>query len=223
MAASEQSLNKPIYQLKVTLRGSSPAIWRRFKVPGNISLHELHLILQVVMGWTNSHLYRFEIKGTEFGEPNPESSLYGLQIKDAKRTMLKKVAPQEKAKFIYEYDFGDSWKHEIMVEKILPTEPRICPPVCLGGKGACPPEDCGGIWGYTELLEIVRNRGHKRHAEVMEWLGEQFDPEEFDLGKVNEWLTGFIKKDTQTSGSKIGRNDPCPCGSGKKYKKCCGR
>lgn len=223
MAASEQSMSEYVYQLKVTLNGSRPAIWRRFQVGGDTTLHRLHLILQVVMGWTNSHLYRFEIGGLQYGEPGPKIGFYRVQVKDSRRALLKTVASREKAKFIYEYDFGDSWKHEVVVERILPAGPETPYPVCLAGKRACPPEDCGGVWGYAELLEISHNPRHGKHAEVIEWPGEQFDPGKFDLDEVNQWLSGFGEENTLITKTKIGRNDPCPCGSGRKYKRCCSR
>lgn len=251
MAASTQKMNQPVYQLKVTLKDSRPPIWRRFQVPGDTTLHGLHLILQVVMGWTNSHLYRFEIGGTQFGEPDPENEFYGLKFKNSKSTKLSGVASSEKTRFIYEYDFGDSWEHEVLIEKILPAKPGRRYPVCLAGKRACPPEDCGGIWGYTHLLEVIKDPMHEEYEEITEWLGGESDPERLDLEEINHRLKpilptseqavpkGVAKPDASIeagrsheaihpspmsrSGTKIGRNDPCPCGSGKKYKKCCGR
>jgi tetratricopeptide (TPR) repeat protein len=223
MAIEKQPASEHIYQIKVTLKGSKPPIWRRFQVPGNITFHRLHLILQVVMGWTNSHLYRFEIQGTQFGEPDPENSFYGMKMKNSHTARLSKVISHEKVKFLYEYDFGDSWQHELLIEKILPVEPGTQYPVCFKGKRACPPEDCGGIWGYAHLLEVMRDPLDEEHEEIMEWLGGEFDPEEFDLSEINEELKGYSAPETAKAKRKTGRNDPCPCGSGKKYKYCCGR
>ena len=175
------------------------------------------------MGWTNSHLYRFEIGGIEFGEPDPESKSYGLEMKDSKRAKLSKVVPEERTKFIYEYDFGDSWEPEILLEKVLPPEPGMPYAVCLAGKRACPPEVCGGIWGYAHLLEVIRDPAHEGYSEIKEWLGGEFDPEAFDIDKINEILKGHFGEVTEGTRPGIGRNDPCPCGSGKKYKKCCRR
>lgn len=222
MATTLQPRNDVVYQLKVTLKGSKPPIWRRLQVPGNISLHKLHLILQVAMGWANAHLYQFRVGGTEFGEPDPEGDFYGLKMKNSRKTELSKVAPREKTRFIYEYDFGDSWEHEILIERILPTEPGIRYPVCLAGRRACPPEDCGGIWGYADLLEIIGDPGHEEHEEMMEWLGGWFDPKAFDMDEVNGILKVLAAEDESGNLAKVGRNDTCPCGSGEKYKKCCG-
>jgi hypothetical protein len=179
-------LNEPIYQLKVTLRETKPPIWRRIQVSGDITLSKLHQILQVVMGWTDSHLYQFVV-GDRFtreyyGEPDPN---LGGDVKSARRMKLNRVASAEKDRFIYEYDFGDSWEHQIVVEKILPAAIGVRYPICLGGKRACPPEDCGGIWGYAELLEAIQAPDEPGHADRMEWLGDDFDPERFDLDEVN--------------------------------------
>jgi hypothetical protein len=140
------------------------------------------------MGWTNSHLYRFGIGCAEYGEPDPEYADNGIDMRNAKRTKLNQVVPSEKMRFTYEYDFGDSWEHQILVEKILSAEASAQYPVCLAGKRACPPEDCGGIWGYEELLQIIRDPGHVEHKRMMEWLGGLFDPEEFDIDEVNRSL-----------------------------------
>jgi hypothetical protein len=191
---SKQTTSAPIYQLKVTLKGSKPPIWRRIQVPSDISLYKLHQILQVVMGWTDSHLYQFvvsELFGkVYYGEPVPE---YGAEMKSARRMKLNQVASAEKDTFIYEYDFGDCWDHQILVEKILPAAVGVRYPLCLVGKRACPPEDCGGIWGYAELLETIKDPADPEYASMREWLDESFDPEEFDLEDVNQLLHQLTK------------------------------
>lgn len=173
---------KIIFQLKVTLKDIRPLIWRRIQIADPITLAQLHLILQEVMGWANSHLYQFTIGGINYGIPDDE---WGLKIEDAKKVKLADMVAEEKSKFVYEYDFGDGWEHEILVEKVLPPEKGQRYPVCLAGKRACPPEDCGGAWGYANLLEIIRNPRHKEYKEMMEWLGEGFEPEAFDVDEVN--------------------------------------
>ena len=184
-------VDQEIYQLKVTMKESKPPIWRRFQVPNDTTLHRLHLILQSVVGWTNSHLYRFDIEGIQYSVPDPEDDFNELHFVDSRRTRLSKVVSHEKARFTYEYDFGDSWEHQILVEKILPSESGTQYPVCLAGKRACPPEDCGGIWGYDELLEIIRNPTHEEYERMTEWLGGSFDPEQFDIDQVNRSLRRF--------------------------------
>ena len=188
MAKESEPEIKKIYQLKVTLRDSKPPIWRRIQVPADITLHRLHLILQVVMGWGNYHLYGFRIKGRDFGEPDTEDDIFNLNLVNSHRTKLNKVLTKEKTQFIYDYDFGDSWEHRIVLEKILPVDPDKPYPVCIKGKRACPPEDCGGIWGYYDLLEIMKNPNHKEYAEMMDWVGGEFDTEEFDIEEINRLL-----------------------------------
>lgn len=177
--------NSSIYQLKVALKGIKPPVWRRVLVPGKITLLKLHKILQVVMGWTDSHLHRFIINGVSYGEPDEE---FGLDFRSERKTRLNEVVLSEGDKFDYEYDFGDSWFHAIHVEKILPSEEQFRYPVCLGGERACAPEDCGGIGGYAELLEIIMNPQHPDYEERLEWVGEDFEPKKFDLNEVNRLL-----------------------------------
>ena len=182
--------NLPLYELKITLRGSKPAIWRCVQVPGSINLNRLHDVFQVVMGWTDSHLHQFVDAPIVYSAPSGDD-YPGEERLDERRFRLADVARHEKASFMYEYDFGDSWAHEVVVEKILPADPKKKYAVCLDGKNACPPEDCGGIWGYYELLKAVKNPKRKEHQEMLDWLGGPFDPGHFDLQKINAELRGF--------------------------------
>lgn len=174
-----------VHQLKITLTGIRPPIWRRVQVSSSINLRRLHDVIQAAMGWTQSHLYQFQVGDVEFGEPDDE---FGMPIRSAKSTPLRKIAPQPGAVFRYEYDFGDSWQHRIEVEKVLPPELGATYPRCLAGKRACPPEDVGGVWGYEEFLEAIRDPEHEEHEAMREWGGEAFDPETFDLRAINEQL-----------------------------------
>lgn len=177
-----------IYQIKVTLKHSKPPIWRRIQVPGNTRLGQLHLILQAAMGWWNAHLHQFIVGGdTYYGEPHPEFDTWGPEMLDETKYRLHQVVTGEKFKFIYEYDFGDSWEHVLLVEKIIPPERGVHYPRCIKGKWACPPEDVGGVWGYGYFLEAIKNPEHEEHEMYLEWIGE-FDPEEFDLAEVNQAL-----------------------------------
>jgi hypothetical protein len=185
MPPSTQHKPLAVYQLKVTLKGTKPPIWRRIQVTGDTSLLKLHQILQIAMGWYDSHLHQFIVWGTYYGIPDPD---FPYEIKSETRAKLSQVVAQEKDKFTYEYDFGDSWEHEIVVEKILQPETGTHYPVCLAGKRACPPEDCGGVWGYADLLEAIRDPEHPEHDEWCEWVGDEFDPNEFDLEEVNHEL-----------------------------------
>lgn len=172
-----------VYQLKVTLKDIRPPVWRRLLVP-ECSLAKLHEVIQVAMGWENYHLYDFEAGGKRYTDPR---GMDELDMEDAGRARLSQVAPKEKVKLRYTYDFGDNWQHEVLVEKVLPPEEGRTYPVCIAGKRACPPEDVGGPWGYMEFAEAIRDPEHERHEEFLEWRGE-FDPEAFDPDAVNKEL-----------------------------------
>jgi len=179
-----------IYQIKVTLKHSKPPVWRRIQVPGDVTLAKLHRILQVAMGWADYHLHQFMIGGTYYGEPHPDYEVWGPEMRNEKRVKLGQVTPGQGFRFIYEYDFGDSWQHELLVEKILPSEPGVEYPRCLKGKRACPPEDVGGVWGYDSFLEAIADSEHPQHEDMLEWIGGEFDPEAFELDEVNQELRG---------------------------------
>jgi len=170
-------------QLKITLAGSKPPIWRRLRVSESMSLADLHTAIQITMGWHDEHLYEFEFKGRRFtalewdevggGQPSDTTTLRSLHVR------------RPKTKLRYIYDYGDGWIHDVVVEGAEPTDPKEELPVCSGGKLACPPEDCGGIGGYYHLLEAVSNPAHPDHADLSEWLGPGFDPTAFDRDAVN--------------------------------------
>ena len=184
----------PLYQLKVTLLGARPPIWRQVVVPASIRLDRLHFVLQTVMGRTNSHMHQF-ITGTSrtrtyFGAASSDAGNDdGPALEDERAHALADLAPGPKQRFFYEYDFGDSWEHEIVVEKLLPPAPAARGAVCVAGAGACPPEDCGGLDGYYDLLEILADRKHPDHAEMKSWAGGLLDPAHFDLAAVNRGLS----------------------------------
>jgi hypothetical protein len=188
MAAKASGLSNQVYQLKITLKGSKPPIWRRVMVPGKFSLYRLHHVIQMVMGWTDDHLHQFIIDGEYYSIPSPDD---WEPVIDERRYALNRIAPNEKRKFVYQYDFGDNWEHDILVEKILPPEKDSKYPVCLKGKRACPPEDIGGMWGYEDFLEAISDPGHEQHAFYLEWIGGEFDPEEFNLDVINQTLQGL--------------------------------
>ena len=178
-----------VYQLKVELKEIRPAIWRRIQVEGSTTLHELHDILQVAMGWDNGHLYEFEIGGRRYGSPEEEFADpdFTEPVVNDKEAKLSQVAPMVKAKLLYMYDFGDDWRHELTVEKIMPAEKGRQYPVCLAGERACPPEDCGGPWGYADILEALKHPEDPDSEELLEWVGE-FEPDQFDIDQINMWL-----------------------------------
>lgn len=184
MAGKSSSTGK-LYQIKVVLKDSKPPIWRRLLVSSEIRLYDLHKVIQIAMGWTNSHLHQFEVGGEYYGIPHG----YDWEpVIDEREVRMSEIAPAEGKKFAYEYDFGDSWGHDVIIEKILPIEPGEQYPKCIKGKRACPPEDVGGIWGYEEFLEAMKDPNHAEHVSYAEWWGGQFDPEEFDMEETNQAL-----------------------------------
>ena len=181
----------PIYQLKVVLLGSEPPVWRRIQVPGDARLDWLHAILQVAIGWTNSHLHQFKVGGDCYSDTRHHFAEYegDPEILEERKITLRQIAPRAHDAFGYEYDFGDSWEHEITVDEILPPDAAASTTaLCLGGARACPPEDCGGVWGYDNLLKILKNRKHPEHKSMKTWLGRAFDAEAFDVERTNRWL-----------------------------------
>lgn len=178
----------PIYQIKVGLRGAKPPIWRRLEAPADISLARLHAVIQVAFDWDDSHLHVFETPYGSFGRPDAE-----LGHRAADRVTLEQVAPAVNSKLSYLYDFGDNWEHEIVVEKVLDRDESVAYPRCTGGRRAAPPEDCGGVWGYEYLVEILSDPTNPEHEERLEWLGlddaTEFDPARFDAEAVTKALS----------------------------------
>jgi len=189
MAKIKQPADVYVYQMKVTLEDISPPIWRSIQVKNNTTLGKLHRILQIIMDWSNYHLHEFIIDGVSYGVPDKECM---YEVKNEKNVRLSQVVSGEKSRFTYIYDFGDDWRHKILIEKILPVEPDRKYPVCIKGKRKCPPEDCGGVGGYYDFLEIIKDPDNPEHDEMLEWAGGSFDPEAFDLDEINR-LLGQIK------------------------------
>lgn len=182
-------MTKQVYQIQIVLKGSKPKIWRRLLIPSDTLLPNLHQIIQISMGWEGGHLHQFEKNDICYSMKSIEDDMWGgLDVVDYKRIKISSLLIREKDKIKYEYDFGDSWEHDVILEKITDTVEKPKHAVCIGGKMNCPPEDCGGIWGYEDLLEIIKNPGHKEHQEMIDWVGEDFDPEYFSKDEVNELL-----------------------------------
>lgn len=181
-----------VYQLKITLKAIRPPIWRRFQVPVDTTLARLHLIIQRVMGWTNSHLHEFVVDRRRYGTGLREWREVGApEVLNERRFTVADVAPTAGRRLEYTYDFGDSWEHDIRVEKILPAEPGQRYPVCLAGARACPPEDCGSYPGYIGFLEAIGDPRNPEHEDMLQWIGGHFDPEAFNVEAVNRALLRF--------------------------------
>lgn len=175
-------------QLKVTLAGSEPPIWRRLLVNEGVPFGYLHLVLQLAMGWTNSHLHHFEVDGRILS-PQPDTVdefLAREENEDYSGLRLADLKLQKGQRFSYLYDFGDDWLHQIEVEEASPVALYV--PVCIQGARACPLEDSGGVPGYEGVLEARADPKHPEHNEIREWVGDHFDPEAFDLAAVNARL-----------------------------------
>lgn len=170
---------KTMHRLKVTLRGVKPPIWRRIEVPSNIKLSELAAVLEAAMGWLGGHLHAFEAGGVTYETPDPDS-LGFRPSRDEGKAGLGDVLSTVKSKMRWDYDFGDGWECDVVVEAIEPRGRDATDPVCLAGKRACPPDDCGGPWGYGNLLAALSDPTHEEHEELAEWMPSGFDPEAFD-------------------------------------------
>lgn len=185
---------RTIYQLKVTLEDIKPPIWRRILVSSKINLGQFHIVLQIAMGWTNSHLHQFISGQTMYGMADDNMSVeLGLDLEDETQDQLSDLLTEEKDSLRYEYDFGDGWLHKIVLEKKLTYDEAVNLPSCVKGKRACPPEDCGGVWGYEELLEVLKDPSHPEYEEMLEWLEGKFEPEDFDLEETNRMLAKYAK------------------------------
>jgi len=177
-----------IYQVKITIGEFNPEIWRSILIPGDVRLPSLHRIIQIAFGWTNSHLHQFIHNDMLYTVRYPYDDVwYEMNNVDynKKKTCLSDLISKENETLVYEYDFGDGWMHDILIEKILPVEPSVRYPVCLDGRRNGPPEDCGGVSGYEELLEVLKDPDHEEYDHYSTWVGEDFEPEHFNPERVN--------------------------------------
>ncbi len=181
----------PTYQIRVVLSATHPPIWRQLLVPGSANLGWLHAVLQVAVGWTNSHLHQFIRGENAYSDPAFDLNEDGgsRPVLDETKATLSEVLPKVGDSLVYEYDFGDSWRHVVALEEILAaSSQKSLMPKCVAGARACPPEDCGGVGGYEELLRALKDRKHPQHRSMKEWLGRPLDSERFDPAAVNKWL-----------------------------------
>ena len=182
-----------VYQIKCKLLHTKPAVFRTLLVDSNVSFYELHHIIQIAMGWFNYHLFNFRYHDYYLELPNEEDEMYKdfsrFQKVDPRTISLKEFFISLKSKIIYTYDFGDSWEHEIELQKVIEPDASMILPLCIKGKYACPPEDCGSIPGYYNLIEIMKKPKHREYKEYVDWLGgEPYDMTAFDINFVNEEL-----------------------------------
>lgn len=191
--ASSAAQTAPVYQIKIVLMGSDPEIWRRFCVRSTIRLSRLHDVVQVVMGWTDSHLHAFHVGKDTYQVPFPgfddmSFSPSARRSHDEGKFTLGDLLQRPRQKLVYEYDFGDSWQHGLILEKVLPADPELKSALCLAGENACPPEDTGGLYGYYHMLEALADPKHRDHGHFLEWIDGSIAPKAFDLAGVNRIL-----------------------------------
>lgn len=182
-------------QLRISIENIEPAIWRRVVVADSLTLAQLHTVIQRAMGWEDCHPHEFQIGKVRVGmEDGDQDFLEGDPAEDLTETDTTLAAALgAKKKFRYWYDFGDDWWHEIVVEKRLPADPEAPPVALIDGARACPPEDCGGPWGYLDLLATLADPDHPEHEEVKEWSGD-LDPEQFDLETTAARVATMFRK-----------------------------
>lgn len=181
--ASKAHAGKTAVSIKVTLLNTKPPVWRRLLMPGAMTLAELHDAIQAAMGWDDNHLHVFQIDGRDYGDRSTVDD-----VANENRLTLTGVMKSGVSRFTYIYDFGDSWKHGLVIEKAQPMILGQACPLCAGGKRACPPEDSGGPWGYRQLLEMLADPDNAQYADQREWIGEDFDPEAFHIDVANSLL-----------------------------------
>jgi hypothetical protein len=186
----EQAQSPPIYQIRLDLKNARPPIWRRLLIPSDTRIDVVHQIIQVAMGWTDSHLHVFTSMGFEIGDVSFND--FNMAMVDETQVTLDKLLQKIGDRLDYEYDFGDGWAHILKLEKILPPDPDADYPICLTGRRACPPEDIGGIWGYADFLEALADEGHPDHEYYVEWYGDAFDAEHFDPEATTEALQTLV-------------------------------
>ena len=176
---------KTVHRLKLTLRAVKPPVWRRVEVASSIKLSALAPVLEAAMGWLGGHLHSFEVQGKRFEPPDDDD--FGFPIAaDERKMRLGEVLPVVKSKMRWSYDFGDGWEHDVVVEAIEAERLDVGYPVCLAGKRACPPEDCGGPWGYADLLAALADPTHDDHEQMTAWAPRGFDAEAFDIEPTTE-------------------------------------
>lgn len=183
-------MNERFYLLEIELIDIEPSIWRRFVVPASITLDRLHDVIQIVMGWTDSHLHEFTIGKKRYTE-YPESKEDGLECG---KYRLGDLIKQKGREFFYHYDFGDGWKHRLVIEENrYPVSTSEAELMCLEGERACPPEDVGGVPGYFEFCNALKDPTHEEHESCMDWSGGDYDSEQFDSESVNWELMKYLR------------------------------
>ena len=195
-----------IARLKITLDGVKPKVMRRVEVPLDIRLDRLHLVVQAAMGWTDTHLYELRAGNVCWSAPDPDDDWYGRDVRDAGKARLGYVLEDTAAKkLVYLYNFGDNWRHTIKVERLAAPEPGARYPRLIEVSGRCPPEDCGGPWGYDRLLKAIKDKAHKRHEELTRWVGNDFDPDDDEADGLTANVEALAKQWSRKPAARRGK------------------
>jgi hypothetical protein len=193
-------MKNTIVRACVTLLDVDPPIWRRIEVPADFTLARLHDVIQRVMGWQDYHLHHFDIQGVRYGRPSPDDAFDDRKIVDERSLKLGTLVDEANRVFSYAYDYGDDWQLAVVLESFAPAHPDAIYPRVVGGARAGVPEDVGGPWGYTEFLEAIADEDHERHDEMLEWIGNGFDPEHFEKHKINAVLAKLTPRSARRKG-----------------------
>lgn len=186
-----------IVRLKVTLDDVKPTVMRRLEVPLTLRLDRLHLVLQTALGWTNSHLWEIRARDVGWGPAQEDWGMGDGPLKAAKASLLDLLEDTGAKTFKYLYDFGDGWEHTVKVERVGDPAPGVAYPRLLDAQGRCPPEDVGGPWGYAEFLEAIADPAHERHAELTEWHGPTFAPDQIERDVIESELAKLARRWTR--------------------------
>ena len=178
-------MTRTVHQLKVTLRQVKPPVWRRILVESTLTFGELAPVLEAAIGWMGGHLHVFDVGGSRYGTPDPD---WGIADLDENLFRLDDVLPKAGMKLRWDYDFGDGWEHDVLVEAISIPARGVEYPLCLAGRRACPPEDCGGPPDYADLLDALANPDRAEHEHLREWAALDFDPASFDVDEATEGM-----------------------------------
>jgi hypothetical protein len=186
-SVSKAKIKEQVYILNVSLPGTEPLVWRKIMVPAHFTFEALHSVLQLVMGWQMKHLYDFEINRCRFSEPDEFDDTPSKSVATDLITAI-----GENKEFYYNYDFGDSWRHQITVEGLALEDESFNYPICIGGENACPPEDCGGFPGFDNLKRKLSDTKDTEHLEYLRWVGGFYEPNSFDANRINRDMLWMI-------------------------------
>ena len=187
-------MNEPVVRIRIELEGTDPQVWRSVDVPLSSTLTALHDIIQVTMRWQGAHMFEFVVGDQFYGEPYPDDSAWDRKVLQAKSIRLKTLVERGVDRFIYVYDFGDNWRHHIILDGVRQGEDQTDYPAFVGGARRAPPDDVGGISGFEAFLEAVTDPRHEDHDQMLEWSDGSFDPEDIDERDIRMIIGNFAAR-----------------------------